>query len=235
MLPSIRTRSNPPPRAASTASWPFSTMTIRVMPQRLSASAATSRFTGLSSATSTRAASNRGRSGVAAACPAGASNAVPAASAASAGRHSAWTRGQRRTSSARPARRTCAPLGSPIGARASTRPPPGRLPRRISASAERIQCAGAASAPGANPASRKPASATRPVAAPRASIRTEAGTAGSRRTASGIARISTGSRTQKVDPWPSSLVTPISPPMAPTSDCAIERPRPVPPKRRVVD
>ena len=39
---------------------------------------------------------------------------------------------------------------------------------------------------------------------------------------------------QKVLPWPTSLVTPISPPMSSTSWREMARPRPVPPYRRVV-
>ena len=44
-----------------------------------------------------------------------------------------------------------------------------------------------------------------------------------------------GSVNQKVAPWPSSLCTPISPPMLSMSCLQIESPRPVPPNLRVVE
>lgn len=53
--------------------------------------------------------------------------------------------------------------------------------------------------------------------------------------ASGPRYTATGKVNQKVDPRPSSDVTPIPPPSSLASSRDIERPRPVPPKRRVVE
>ncbi len=46
---------------------------------------------------------------------------------------------------------------------------------------------------------------------------------------------STGSVNQNVEPLPTSLCAPVWPPIISTSLRTIDRPRPVPPKRRVVD
>ena len=43
-----------------------------------------------------------------------------------------------------------------------------------------------------------------------------------------------GNSNQKVLPWPSSLWTPISPPISSTKRLQIDKPRPVPPKRRLM-
>ncbi len=47
--------------------------------------------------------------------------------------------------------------------------------------------------------------------------------------------ITSGNRNQKVDPRPSVLSTPISPPMSSTSRLEMDNPRPVPPNRRAVE
>ena len=75
------------------------------------------------------------------------------------------------------------------------------------------------------PARRDPHGGESPLATGRAPETATVGPAGAR------ARTS---RNQKVLPWPDWLSTPISPPISSTSRLQMDRPSPVPPKRRVI-
>jgi hypothetical protein len=70
------------------------------------------------------------------------------------------------------------------------------------------------------------------AAAWRAAVRSAAIGAGA---GAGRASIRSGRLNQNVEPSPTRLVTPICPPINSTRRLQIARPRPVPPKRRVVD
>ena len=101
MLPSMSTMSKASAFTAASAARPSSTVAA-VTPSRARASQATSRLTALSSATSTRAPANCGSPAPARSVVAvGTSKASPVTRRSSAGRHSLWTRGWRRSVSAR--------------------------------------------------------------------------------------------------------------------------------------